>query len=63
MLSGLLAPPIGPDPAFVMELMGVYAWMSLFLIVVTALLRRSSTFAVLAIAPLRSRLPHGPLER
>ncbi len=52
MLSGLLAPPIGPDPAFVMELMGVYAWMSLFLIVVTALLRRSSTFAVLAIAPL-----------
>ncbi len=52
MLVGLLAPPMGPDLAFMMELMGVYAWMSLILVVVTALMRRAPAFAVLAIAPL-----------
>ena len=52
MLVGLLAPPMGPDLAFMMELMGVYAWMSLILVVVTALMRRAPGFAVLAIAPL-----------
>ena len=52
LLSGLLAPPSGPDMAFVVELLGAYAKMSLFLIVVTALLRRTSAFAVLVVAPL-----------
>ena len=52
MLVGLLAPPFGPNLAFMMELIGVYAWMSLVLVVVTALMRRAPAFAVLAIAPL-----------
>ena len=52
LLVGLLAPPTGPDLAFMMELMGIYAWISLFLVVVTALLRRTSAFAALTIAPL-----------
>ena len=52
MLSGLLAPPSGPDLAFVQELLGAYAWMGLVLVVVTTLLRRASGFAVLITAPL-----------
>ena len=52
MLNGLLTPPSGPDLAFVHELLGAYAWMSLALVVATALLRRASRFAVLIIAPL-----------
>ena len=52
LLRGLLAPPSGPDLAFVAELLGAYAWMSLSLVVVTALLRRVSAFAVLIAAPL-----------
>ena len=52
LLSGLLAPPSGPDLAFVQELLGAYAWISLTLIVATALLRRVSGFAVLAAVPL-----------
>ncbi|MCY3800463.1 MAG: hypothetical protein OXG46_02680 [Chloroflexi bacterium] len=49
LLTGLLAPPSGPDLAFVEELLGAYAWVSLSLVVATALLRRGSTFAALAV--------------
>ncbi len=52
LLTGLLAPPLGPDPAFVQELLGAYAWTSLFLVAATALLRRASGLAVLVAAPL-----------
>ena len=52
MLNALLAPPFGPDLAFVTELTGAYAWIGLALVVATALLRRSSGFAVLVIVPL-----------
>ena len=52
LLSGLLAPPSGPDLAFVEELLGAYAWTSLALVVGTALLRRTSGFASLVTTPL-----------
>ena len=52
MLVGLLMPPFGPDLSFMMEIMGAYAWMSLALVVITALLRRVSGFAVLTVSPL-----------
>ena len=52
MVNGLLAPPSGPDPAFVMELLSAYGWIALALVVVTALLRRYFLFAVIAVAPL-----------
>ena len=52
LLIGLLAPPVGPDLAFVTELLGAYAWTSFVLVVVSALLRRASGFAVLVTAPL-----------
>ena len=52
LLGGLLAPPSGPDMAFVEELLGAYVWISLFLIVAATLLRRASRFAMLIIVPL-----------
>ena len=52
LLNGVLAPPSGPNPAFVEELLGAYVWMSFALVVATALLRRASGFAVLIIMPL-----------
>ncbi|MCY4112929.1 MAG: hypothetical protein OXG33_03175 [Chloroflexi bacterium] len=52
LLVGLLAPPVGPDLAFVTELLGVYAWTSFVLIVITALLRHASPVVVVAAAPL-----------
>ena len=52
LLGGLLAPPSGPDPAFVQEMLGAYAWISLVLVVATALLRRVSGLAVLVTTPL-----------
>ena len=51
-LGGLLAPPVGPDLAFVNELLCAFAWTSFVLIVITALLRRASPVAVLVAAPL-----------
>ena len=51
-LSGLLAPPSGPDLAFVEELLAGYAWIGLVLVVVTAFLRRASGFSSLAAIPL-----------
>ena len=52
LLSGLLAPPFGPDLAFAEEVLGSYAWICLVLIVATALVRRASGSAVLIAAPL-----------
>ena len=52
LLVGVLAPPMGPDLAFVSELMGAYAWTSLVLIVTTALLQRASLVSVLITVPL-----------
>ena len=52
MLVGLLAPPVGPDLAFVTELLGAYVWMSFALTVVTLLLHRGSWVVMLALAPL-----------
>ena len=51
-MTGLLAPPAGPDFAFVSEVLGAYFWTSLALIVVTALQRRGGWLAVVAVAPL-----------
>ncbi|MCY4114242.1 MAG: hypothetical protein OXG33_09945 [Chloroflexi bacterium] len=52
LLAGLLAPPTGPDPAFVNELLGVYAWVSFALVTVTALAARGSWRVALLLAPL-----------
>lgn len=52
LLVGLLAPPQGPDLAFVTELLGVYAWAGFALVVVTALMQRGSWLFALALAPL-----------
>ena len=52
LLVGLLAPPLGPDLAFVWELLGVYAWVSFVLVVVTALRQRGSWLAAVLLAPL-----------
>ena len=52
LLAGLLAPPAGPDLAFVWELLGVYAWVSFALVVVTALRQRGSWPAALLLVPL-----------
>ncbi|MCY4112933.1 MAG: hypothetical protein OXG33_03195 [Chloroflexi bacterium] len=52
LLVGLLAPPFGPDLAFVSELLGAYAWTGLVLIVTTALLQRASLVGVIVAAPL-----------
>ena len=52
LLVGLLAPPFGPDLAFVWEVLGVYAWASFALVVVTALMRRGSWWIALLLAPL-----------
>ena len=52
LLVGLLTPPFGPDLAFVSELLGAYAWTTLVLIVITALLQRASPFGVIVVAPL-----------
>ena len=52
LLVGLLTPPVGPDLAFVQELLGAYAWTAFALVVVTALLGRGSWKVSLVIAPL-----------
>ena len=52
LLNGLLSPPFGPNLAFTEELLGAYAWVSLFLVVMTAILRRASRFALLITAPI-----------
>ena len=52
LLIALLTPPVGPDPAFVTELLGAYIWTSFALIVGTLLLRRGSWLAVATLGPL-----------
>ena len=52
LLVGLLTPPVGPDLAFVSELLGALAWTSLVLIVATAVLHRASRVGLLVTVPL-----------
>lgn len=52
LLTALLAPPVGPDPAFTTELIDAYAWTSLALIAVTTVLRFGSRIAILVVGPL-----------
>ncbi|MCY4112930.1 MAG: hypothetical protein OXG33_03180 [Chloroflexi bacterium] len=52
LLVGLLAPPFGPDLAFTTELLGVYIWTALALIVVTTLIQRGSALGAVLLAPL-----------
>ena len=52
LLVGLLAPPAGPDLAFVTELVSALSWASFVLVVTTALLGRASPMAVAVVAPL-----------
>ena len=52
LLVGLLTPPAGPDLAFVWELLGVYAWVSLAAVAVSALRLRGSWLSALTLAPL-----------
>ena len=48
LLIGLLTPPVGPDPAFVTELVDAYIWVSFALIVGALLLRRGPWMVALA---------------
>ena len=57
LLVGLLAPPVGPDQAFVSELLDAYGWTSFILVAVAAILRRGSWLALLLVGPLL--LTHG----
>ena len=52
LLVGLLAPPDGPNLAFVQEVLGAYGWASFVLVVVTAMLRRGGWVGTLVVAPL-----------
>lgn len=51
LLIGLLAPPVGPDLAFVTEFLGVYTWIGFVLVVVTLLARRGSWPTAVLLAP------------
>ncbi len=52
MLVGLLAPPSGPDLAFVTELLGAYIWTSLALVVVASILKYGGWVGALTLSPL-----------
>lgn len=52
LLTGLLAPPVGPDLAFTIEVLGAFVWMALVLIVGTALLRHGGRTSLLVLTPL-----------
>ena len=52
LLIGLLAPPVGPDLAFVTELVGAYLWTGFVLAIVTLLRKHGSWLGALALAPL-----------
>ena len=51
LLVGLLSPPFGPDPVFMIELIGAYVWTSFVLVVLTTLVRRGG-LGTLALIPL-----------
>ena len=50
LLIGLLTPPVGPDLAFVTELMGAYLWTGFVLVVVTLLRQHGAWLGVLMLA-------------
>ena len=52
LLIGLLTPPMGPDIALTTEMLGVYAWTSLTLALVTTLRRSGSWLGALILTPL-----------
>jgi len=52
LLTGLLAPPVGPDLAFTIEVLGAFVWMALAMIVGTALLSRGGWTSLLVLTPL-----------
>ena len=52
LLTGLLAPPIGPDTGFTIEIIDAYIWTSFALVVGTLVRQRGSWIAVLAFVPL-----------
>ena len=52
LLMGLLAPQVGPDLAFTIEVLGAYAWLAFVLIVGTALLKHGGRTSLLVLAPL-----------
>ena len=52
MLVGLLTPPVGPDLAFVTELLSAYIWTSFAFVAAAALRRRAAWPIVLALIPL-----------
>ncbi len=51
LMVGLLTPPFVPDLGIVSRLLGVYAWASFVLVVVTALAQRGTLLVALALAP------------
>ncbi len=52
LLVALLAPPSGPNPAFMIELLGAYLWTSFALVVTTAMLNRGGWLSTLTVSPL-----------
>ena len=52
LLTGHLAPPIGPDTGFTIEIIDAYIWTSFALVVGALVRQRGSWIAVLAFAPL-----------
>ncbi len=52
LLTGLLAPPVGPDLAFTIEVLGAYFWMALALIVGTFVLKHGGWTSLLVLTPL-----------
>ncbi|MCY3748831.1 MAG: hypothetical protein OXG64_05995 [Chloroflexi bacterium] len=52
LLVALLAPPSGPDLAFMIELIGAYVWTSFALVVATAIRHRGGWLSVLILLPL-----------
>ena len=50
LMVGLLTPPFMPDQGFVSELLGIYAWTSFALVMVTALAQRGSLMVASALA-------------
>ncbi|MDE2903434.1 MAG: hypothetical protein OXP73_10460 [Chloroflexota bacterium] len=52
LLTGLLAPPVGPDLALTIEVLGAFVWMALAMIVGTALRSRGGWTSLLVLTPL-----------
>ena len=52
LLTGMLAPPVGPDLPFTSELLGAYAWTAFVLTVGTTLAKRGSRVSALVLTPL-----------